>query len=557
MKAADIELLAAAPDGRLFAAAPWGAIALLEAGAAIPFAEVLPLTGPEGAVALSALTWFGDSLVAANQIEHCLLRIGSDGVPALLAGAPRPPLAMGGGGIDGPASVASFRSPRLLAPSGARLYVVEAATSGFAVRSIEDACVGTVPLAGPGGPEISAAAGDGAGGFVLADARGLCLYRAEGDGRVTLLAGSPNEAGSDDGAATTARFARITAIAHAKDRGWAVIDGARLRMVARDGSVSTLAGATADNEDGTRFGAISSLVVGVDGTVFVADRDARAVLAIDESGLVSTVLQDARPPETPLGDAEARDLARRFAQAVVSSDDRAALAIVERFLADHASRGAAEPDLTRMPVSVALARVGRELALQWCRWGRVPLARVGAFSLWLIRGTEGDAAPGSDAHALLETLEHALERGDAAGAAEALDVLSIGMGGMRTARDRDHVAAAIAAGRAGELGAAFARSPDVRARAVGVRILVALGNVRHTPVLASLAVDDPVLSSTAVRAIDALWSGQAPPEDAITELVAGLRFSRPAVERLLDSLGSSLAPLAAERLRDLLDRPVR
>ena len=112
---------------------------------------------------------------------------------------------------------------------------------------------------------------------------------------VTVLAGD-GVAGVRDGDPARAHFSDPFGIAVAPDGAVLVADGVdshRIRRIAPDGSVSTLAGAAPGLIDGTaanaRFDTPSGVATGADGTVYVADTGNNAIRRIAPDGTVSTI----------------------------------------------------------------------------------------------------------------------------------------------------------------------------------------------------------------------------------------------------------------------------
>lgn len=113
-----------------------------------------------------------------------------------------------------------------------------------------------------------------------------------------VLAGD-GTAGMRDGDATRARFSDPFGVASAADGSIYVADAGdaqRVRRIAPDGVVSTLAGGDEGYADGlgaaARFSTPSGLAVARDGAVYVADTGNNAIRHITRDGVVSTVAGD-------------------------------------------------------------------------------------------------------------------------------------------------------------------------------------------------------------------------------------------------------------------------
>ncbi|MEJ7758249.1 MAG: hypothetical protein WKF55_01525 [Gemmatimonadaceae bacterium] len=108
-----------------------------------------------------------------------------------------------------------------------------------------------------------------------ADGRSLYLLRRNHMGGVDTLAGG--KVGYADGVGRAARFSGIDGMAWLPDGRIALVDGARIRAMATDGSVSTLSGElTRQQWDQDLMG----LFVSVDGQILVADFAQRRLLQL-------------------------------------------------------------------------------------------------------------------------------------------------------------------------------------------------------------------------------------------------------------------------------------
>ncbi|HVL68736.1 MAG TPA: hypothetical protein VM364_15845 [Vicinamibacterales bacterium] len=124
---------------------------------------------------------------------------------------------------------------------------------------------------------------------------------------VTTAAGS-GEAGPADGRRYEARFADPFGVAVLPDGTICVADGAgahRIRRLAPDGTVSTLAGGEEGFADGAgasaRFDTPSGLAVAPDGSLIVADTGNDAVRRVTAAGVVSTLAAPGSGLRGPLG----------------------------------------------------------------------------------------------------------------------------------------------------------------------------------------------------------------------------------------------------------------
>jgi len=139
------------------------------------------------------------------------------------------------------------------------------------------------------------------------------------DGTVSTLAGSPKQTGSADGKGSAARFSQPYRIAVDKTFNVYVADMANstIRMIAPDGSVSTLAGTAGlsgtDNGTGAaaRFFLPSGLAADTQGNIFVADSGNQLIRTIASGAAVTTLT--GHTPGAAIGSADGTMTAARFA----------------------------------------------------------------------------------------------------------------------------------------------------------------------------------------------------------------------------------------------------
>lgn len=186
-----------------------------------------------------------------NQIH----KIGSDGVHSVLAGS-------GEGRADGIGAAASFNTP-----------------SGIAL--------------------------DGRGSLIVADTGNHMIRKVSMEGVVTTLAGT-GVAGFADGAAGQAQFNGPVGVALDQAGNVYVADtyNDRIRKIAPDGSVSTLAGSLPGLADGAAAAALfdtpTGIAVDAKGNLFVADTHNGAIRKLGVDGMVSTLALTDKEADDPL-----------------------------------------------------------------------------------------------------------------------------------------------------------------------------------------------------------------------------------------------------------------
>ncbi len=250
-----------------------------------------------------AIATDGTVFVADNQ-NHALRRIGTNGVVTTLAGLLGTP-----GAADGSGSTARFDSPTGLAlgPDGA-LYVSD--TGNHTIRRVTLAGAVTT-LAGSAGsadyadgpasavrfnqPLGLAVAPDGT--VFVADSGNHLIRVIATNGTVSVLAGNPETFGSADGTGTNAFFNSPVGLALAPDGSLFVSDANNftIRRVTVAGVVTTIAGAA--GQDGSadgpaasaRFGKPAELALAPNGTLYIADAAQHTIRRLTPDGRVSTI----------------------------------------------------------------------------------------------------------------------------------------------------------------------------------------------------------------------------------------------------------------------------
>ncbi|MBI5799295.1 MAG: hypothetical protein HZA92_01030 [Verrucomicrobia bacterium] len=245
----------------------------------------------------------GSIFVADNQ-NHALRRIGTNGVVTTLAGLLGTP-----GAADGSGSDARFDSPTGLAlgPDGA-LYVSD--TGNHTIRRVTTNGLVTTLAGSAGtadyidGPATSARFNQPLGLVVapdgtvfVADSGNHLIRVIATNGTVSVLAGNPETFGSADGTGTNAFFNNPVGLALAPDGSLFVSDANNftLRRVTAAGVVTTIAGAA--GQDGSadgpaasaRFGKPAELALAPNGTLYIADAAHHTIRRLTPDGRVSTI----------------------------------------------------------------------------------------------------------------------------------------------------------------------------------------------------------------------------------------------------------------------------
>lgn len=138
---------------------------------------------------------------------------------------------------------------------------------------------------------------DLAGNTYVADAQNHTVRKIARSGLVTTLAGAAGQRGSADGVGSAARFNYPGSIAVDADGNVYVVDqdNFTVRKISPEGAVRTLAGQVGNPgwDDGpgrtARFNRLNGIVVDASGTVFATDTDGPTIRVIAPDGTVSTL----------------------------------------------------------------------------------------------------------------------------------------------------------------------------------------------------------------------------------------------------------------------------
>jgi hypothetical protein len=250
----------------------------------------------------------GGGYVFAEPFNDTLRRVWPDGTITTIAGT-----GLGGySGDGGPATLAELDQPHGIAftPSGG-LLVADALN--HRVRLIApDGTISTVAgtgvagFSGDGGPatqaEIDSPRGIAAlpdGGFLIPDTDNQRIRRVWPDGRITTVAGDGTRGfAGDGGPATAAELASPFGVSPLPDGGFLIADAGndRIRLVAPDGTISTVAGDGTRGYSGDGDVATSASLAGPHavaaipgGGFLIADTLDDRIRLVDADGTITTV----------------------------------------------------------------------------------------------------------------------------------------------------------------------------------------------------------------------------------------------------------------------------
>lgn len=233
------------------------------------------------------------------------------------------------GAVDGPAAVSRFDDPFGVAlDSRGAVYVADAGDSNRIRRIGPDGTVSTFAGSGEGFRDgagtaaafhtPSALAFDHQGNLYVADTGNHAIRKIAKDGTVSTLAGD-GVPGDADGIGRAARFNGPVGLA-VDDAGTVWVADTyndRIRRIGRDGTVTTVAGTgKPGNADGVgaaaAFDTPSAIAVTTNGTLYVADTGNNAIRRVAADGTVTTIAAPAEgerraPLRRPVGLALTRD----------------------------------------------------------------------------------------------------------------------------------------------------------------------------------------------------------------------------------------------------------
>lgn len=238
------------------------------------------------------------NLYVADAENHRIRKVTPAGVVSTFAGSGT------AGFADGNAATARFNSPRGIALDAAgNVFIADGVnhrirkiTPAGTVSTIAGS--GVAGFANGNGPAAQfyfpkGIALDAAGNLYVADDINHRIRKVTPAGTVTTLAGGT--LGNTDGIGTTARFEQPTGVAVDAAGNVYVADSknSRIRKITPSGTVSTLAGSSGGIADGigtaARFNEPVGVAVDAAGNVFVADNDNERIRKVAPNGTVTTI----------------------------------------------------------------------------------------------------------------------------------------------------------------------------------------------------------------------------------------------------------------------------
>ncbi len=244
-------------------------------------------------VAIDAL----GNIIVADRGNHSIRKITPDGMVSTIAGSNT------GSFVNGASATARFRSPTGVAIDALGNIIVTD-QNNHRIRSItSDGTVTTITGSGMGSVDGASATAefnrpwgvtiDALGNIIVADSRNNRIRSISADGIVRTIAGS-NTVGTADGASATARFNNPTGVAVDAGGNIIVADSSnnRIRSIAPDGVVSTVAGSDTGSTDGLSSDAKFFRPVGVaidaSDNIIIADQSNSRIRKIDRNNLIGT-----------------------------------------------------------------------------------------------------------------------------------------------------------------------------------------------------------------------------------------------------------------------------
>ncbi|MSP92469.1 MAG: hypothetical protein EXR79_11830 [Myxococcales bacterium] len=254
-------------------------------------------------VPTAAVAALDGTLYVADLANHLIRKVAPDGTVTTLAGSPWG----GAGSTDGVGTAARFNGPSGLALDAAGNLIVADRLNHRIRRVAPDGTVTTVVGSSAGmsdGPaalaklnQPSSVAVESSGAIVVADRLNYRIRRIALDGSVSTVAGAAAP-GHQDGPAAVAKFYDPAGVAVQRDGGLVVADAYTnnsLRRIAPDGTVTTLAGGTGKGwldgiaPYGAKLNDPMSVAVDAAGNVFFAEYAGQRIRVLYPDGRTATL----------------------------------------------------------------------------------------------------------------------------------------------------------------------------------------------------------------------------------------------------------------------------
>lgn len=340
------------------------------------------------------ITAAGNMLIA-NPPDNCVRKVDANGIITTIAGNGSP----GFSGDGGPASSAQLNFPTSVATDNAgNIYIADA--FNLRIRKINPAGVittvagnGTRGYSGDGGPAgsatlryVSSLATDAAGNLYIADRDNHCIRKLTTDGTITTIAGNGTAGyAGDGGAAVSSQLNSPEGILMDISGSLVIVDGgnARIRKIAADGTISTVAGTGTAGYSGDGGSALAAQIYAVGapatdaaGNIFICGGG--RIRKVTAAGTISTIAGGG----TDTGEGVAAAAALVYAAVSVAVDAAGNLYITEFY--DHRIR---KVSVSALPLNLLAFTAKQRDDNVVCNWQTTHEAGTGNF--FIQRSTDG------------------------------------------------------------------------------------------------------------------------------------------------------------------------